>query len=177
MGSEMCIRDRVKITNYRTLRKIDLQLGSALNIIVGDNETGKSTLLEAINLALTCQLNRRNAQYELHPFLINTDAVADFIADHRSGNATPPPKLIIELFFEDEDSLADMKGTNNSEGENVPGIKLHIELSPSRYAEFSAYVSDPSKLNSIPIEYYDVCLLYTSPSPRDATLSRMPSSA
>ena len=24
---------------------------------------------------------------------------------------------------------------------------------------------------------YDVCLLYTSPSPRDATLSRMPSSA
>ena len=24
---------------------------------------------------------------------------------------------------------------------------------------------------------YDTCLLYTSPSPRDATLSRMPSSA
>ena len=27
------------------------------------------------------------------------------------------------------------------------------------------------------IEKYDNCLLYTSPSPRDATLSRMPSSA
>ena len=27
------------------------------------------------------------------------------------------------------------------------------------------------------IEYYKTCLLYTSPSPRDATLSRMPSSA
>ena len=26
-------------------------------------------------------------------------------------------------------------------------------------------------------EYLDICLLYTSPSPRDATLSRMPSSA
>ena len=26
-------------------------------------------------------------------------------------------------------------------------------------------------------EYYATCLLYTSPSPRDATLSRMPSSA
>ena len=26
-------------------------------------------------------------------------------------------------------------------------------------------------------DYYDACLLYTSPSPRDATLSRMPSSA
>ena len=27
------------------------------------------------------------------------------------------------------------------------------------------------------ITYYKICLLYTSPSPRDATLSRMPSSA
>ena len=27
------------------------------------------------------------------------------------------------------------------------------------------------------LELYHVCLLYTSPSPRDATLSRMPSSA
>ena len=28
-----------------------------------------------------------------------------------------------------------------------------------------------------PYENVDICLLYTSPSPRDATLSRMPSSA
>ena len=28
-----------------------------------------------------------------------------------------------------------------------------------------------------PFTYYGICLLYTSPSPRDATLSRMPSSA
>ena len=28
-----------------------------------------------------------------------------------------------------------------------------------------------------PPKQYDICLLYTSPSPRDATLSRMPSSA
>ena len=35
-------------------------------------------------------------------------------------------------------------------------------------------------INSLEIknsEYTDSCLLYTSPSPRDATLSRMPSSA
>ena len=31
--------------------------------------------------------------------------------------------------------------------------------------------------NSMPIAQYLLCLLYTSPSPRDATLSRMPSSA
>ena len=33
------------------------------------------------------------------------------------------------------------------------------------------------RLNDIPDEWGTACLLYTSPSPRDATLSRMPSSA
>ena len=42
---------------------------------------------------------------------------------------------------------------------------------------------EPKSLNSIELKNKlidlkpDVCLLYTSPSPRDATLSRMPSSA
>lgn len=147
---------RVKIENYRTLRTVDIQLGSAMNIIVGDNETGKSTLLEAINLALKCQLNRRAAQYELHPFLINLEAVREFIAAHQDHNAIAPPNITIELFFDDEPSLAELKGTNNSEGEDIPGIKLNIALSPSRYGEFQAYVSNPAKLNSIPIEYYDI---------------------
>ena len=36
-------------------------------------------------------------------------------------------------------------------------------------------ITDVAELE--PAAQYDVCLLYTSPSPRDATLSRMPSSA
>ena len=35
---------------------------------------------------------------------------------------------------------------------------------------------DQEQINNLR-RLYDVCLLYTSPSPRDATLSRMPSSA
>ena len=31
--------------------------------------------------------------------------------------------------------------------------------------------------NDIELEYVDACLLYTSPSPRDLSTSRMPSSA
>ena len=45
------------------------------------------------------------------------------------------------------------------------------------------YVSNDQKDQSFPIQFntirtrFAACLLYTSPSPRDATLSRMPSSA
>ena len=33
------------------------------------------------------------------------------------------------------------------------------------------------EIEGLPVQSFDSCLLYTSPSPRDATLSRMPSSA
>jgi len=62
--------ERIIVRNYRTLYAADVKLGAGTNIIVGDNETGKSTLLEAINLALKCQLARRPAAYELHPYSI-----------------------------------------------------------------------------------------------------------
>ena len=47
------------------------------------------------------------------------------------------------------------------------------ELLGDEDAEFEAIV-DPMDVIDIQL---DPCLLYTSPSPRDATLSRMPSSA
>ena len=37
--------------------------------------------------------------------------------------------------------------------------------------------TDMPGVDSTYFVYYNLCLLYTSPSPRDATLSRMPSSA
>jgi len=48
---------KVIIQNFKTLRNFEINLNKELNIIVGDNEAGKSTLLDAINLVLTGQLN------------------------------------------------------------------------------------------------------------------------
>ena len=38
-------------------------------------------------------------------------------------------------------------------------------------------ITDGSKNQLVGLRFPNICLLYTSPSPRDATLSRMPSSA
>ena len=63
------------------------------------------------------------------------------------------------------------------------GIKLSGEITPQGAKNEALQVicatllseSDVT-ISNIP-DIIDVCLLYTSPSPRDATLSRMPSSA
>ena len=44
---------KVKIHNFKCYRDFEITLEEGLNIVVGDNEAGKSTILEAINLALT----------------------------------------------------------------------------------------------------------------------------
>jgi putative ATP-dependent endonuclease of OLD family len=130
--------ERVIVRNYRTLYDADLIFGPGTNIIVGDNESGKSTLLEAINLALKCQLSRRPAAYELHPFLFSSKIVADFIASHKAGKPKPPPEILIELYLRDHKDLAILKGTMNSEMLDRPGIALKIKL-VARFIQIEGY--------------------------------------
>ncbi|WP_338830245.1 ATP-dependent nuclease [Bradyrhizobium sp. 27S5] len=148
--------ERVIVRNYRTLYDADLKFGPGTNIIVGDNESGKSTLLEAINLALKRQLSRRPADYELHPFLFNSKTVAEFIASHKFGTPKPPPEILIELYLRDHEDLAVLKGTMNSEILDQPGIALKIKLDDNLKDEYREYIKNPDELRSIPIEYYEI---------------------
>ncbi|MGJ9458512.1 AAA family ATPase [Oceanobacillus sp. CF4.6] len=61
--------DKVIIKNYKSIEYLDLSLNDTMNILVGNNEQGKSTILEAVNMALTGTLNKRSLHNELTPFL------------------------------------------------------------------------------------------------------------
>lgn len=147
--------ERTIIKNYRTLRSADVEFAPGLNIVVGNNESGKSTLLEAINLALRCQLNRRPAAYELHPYLFNAEVAAEYVKSHNDGKPVPPPEILIEVFLSDRPEFAELKGSINSEMADAPGISLSIELDDEHCGEqYAAYIADGKAVNSIPIEYY-----------------------
>jgi putative ATP-dependent endonuclease of OLD family len=145
---------RVIISNYRCLRVADVTLNSDLNIIVGDNESGKSTLLEAIHLALTGQLNGRPIQTEIHPYLFNASAVENYIYALINKIPTAPPAISIELYCHDDAELSKLKGTNNTLGADVPGISLSIGFNQEYAEEFKSYVADPNLIRTLPIEYY-----------------------
>ena len=71
-------------------------------------------------------------------------------------------------------------GADQDQGkENALGASGHeMEVVTSTNSGASETRGEPSKNPTQPFQIYlDPCLLYTSPSPRDATLSRMPSSA
>lgn len=147
---------RAIIKNYRCLKDSNIELNEKLNIVVGDNECGKSTFLQAIQLALTWQLNGRPIQSELHPYLFNAIAVKDYIASLVAKTPTAPPSILIEIYFNDDALLSSLKGINNSRGDDASGVSLSIEYNPEYNAEYKAYIAVPDRIRTVPVEYYKV---------------------
>ena len=75
--------------------------------------------------------------------------------------------------------MAKVKGMTVFNTEDVDTKKQHMffgqPLGVQRYDNFKYPAFE--NLTKSQLGYFWSCLLYTSPSPRDATLSRMPSSA
>jgi hypothetical protein len=147
--------ERVVIENFKAFRHLDLPLNPHMNLIVGDNEVGKSTLLEAIHAVVTGQLHGRGVAYEITPYLFHQPAVDEYLAGLRQGQPTSPPRITIEVYLGRDESLASLRGTNNSLGADMAGIRLMIELNDDYRDEFDAYLQQHQG-GGLPVEYYTV---------------------
>lgn len=147
--------NRIIIKGYRRFDKLDVSPNSGMNLIVGDNESGKSTLLEAIALALTGKANGRWAREELNPFWFNRDAVAQFFAKYGTAEQVALPEILIELHLADLDELQRLRGVHNSLQADCPGVLMRIAPADQYKEEFGAYLRDnPPAI--LPVEFYDV---------------------
>lgn len=148
--------DRIKICNFKTYKgTFELKLNKGLNILVGNNETGKSTILEAIHLALTGMYGGRNIRNELSQYLFNREVIAEYIESVNRGTPLSPPEILIEIFFEGA-LCPEFEGNNNTERLNkVEGLQFRIFYNDKYNDEYAKLIA-LKKLSSLPIEYYDV---------------------
>ncbi|MDQ3913806.1 MAG: AAA family ATPase [Actinomycetota bacterium] len=147
--------ERVVIRGYRRFGDLDVEPTAGMNIIVGDNESGKSTLLEAIALALTGKLNGRWAIEELNPFWFNRKLVSDFFDANHKKEPRRLPEIVIELYLRNDDALQSLRGVHNSLEVDCPGVRFYVGPSPDYETEFANYLaSGPPPI--VPVEFYDV---------------------
>jgi putative ATP-dependent endonuclease of OLD family len=148
--------ERVIIDGYRLFDRLDLEPNPGMNIIVGDNESGKSTMLEALSLALTGRVNGRWAREELNPFWFNRARVANYFARYGKPDSLAPPVVLIELYLDNGiDDLQPLRGIHNSRRCDCPGIRLRIGPSDEYATEFKAYM-DAGAPAVLPVEFYEV---------------------
>lgn len=147
---------KIEIQNYRCYRRFSLGFNEGANLLVGDNDAGKSTLLEAIVLALTGRAGGRSLATDLAPYYFNASAVTEYFAAHASGEATAPPEVIIDLFLSKTDETAKLVGQNNCLGEDSAGIRFRIHPDPDFSAEFKTFLAAGGDHSVLPVEYYTV---------------------
>lgn len=147
----------LRVFGFKRFSKLQVEFSPGINIVVGDNDAGKSTLLEAITAVLDGQYRGASLARNLSEDLFNAKNVATYIKDVRSGTSCKPPEILIEAVFggsDQEELLALYEGDANSNGTKDSGISLRIALDIDSFAEEYQEFVDSKECFGLPIEYY-----------------------
>lgn len=149
---------KIIIENFKCFEgRFSLELNKGLNIIVGDNEAGKSTILEAIHLALSGWIYGKYLKTELTQSLFNSRVIYDYLKGIKTQKHLLTPQILIELFFEFENDSqkALFEGNGNSTKQKACGIQFKISFDEKYQSEYDLLLGSGDEINSLPIEFYD----------------------
>ncbi|OCJ05385.1 ATP-dependent endonuclease [Rhizobium sp. AC27/96] len=150
--------EKIKIKNFKCFENwFEVKFNAGVNIIVGNNEAGKSTLLEAIHLCLTGMLSGKYLRNDLSPYLFNRDVERRYLESIARGEPLAPPEIQIELFLGgDNDVLEDLRGDKNSEkNAKARGLLFSIEFDKKYDGPYTELLKT-KEISSIPLEFYHV---------------------
>jgi len=110
---------KIRLINFKRFRNYIIEPNKRINILVGDNEVGKSSVLEAIDIVASGNVHRVES-IGLDK-LLNIEAVRIFKSGVRDFDHLPV--LIIELYLSGEFDHS-MNGKNNTDGVICDGIRM-----------------------------------------------------
>lgn len=121
----------IHIEGYKKFMEFNMVFNSEMNILVGENEAGKSTVMEALRLVLN--QDYRNSDHSVLESLFNVDLVNDFKANPQPDNL---PRMYIEVVLGIDDSDANSQlysGEHNISGKIQTGISFVCELDKEQW--------------------------------------------
>ncbi|HBV9990598.1 TPA: AAA family ATPase [Klebsiella aerogenes] len=139
----------IKLTNFKKFKDDHLEFNDDVNIFVGDNNAGKSTILEALEIVLNYNYRGRPFNSEFTPDIFNKDAVQQFLASDKSAKYLP--SLTLEAFI---DGVPEYRGSNNSLKVDAQGITVQVRFDATLEDVYADYLQTKPNITSIPIEFY-----------------------
>lgn len=150
--------EKLVLKNYKSFKeRTVIEFNETLNILVGDNEAGKSTILEAIHLCLSGILDGKYLKHDFHQYLFNYDVVEEYLTKIKMDKTVQLPELLIEVYFQNKDELAEFEGSLNSDhNSKAQGIRFEIKLDNMYTDLYQDLLQSPDEQRSIPIEYFHI---------------------
>lgn len=150
---------KLKIINYKLFQNITIEMNDDINIFVGENDSGKTTILEALSMVLTGKINGGSIMNRLNLDWFNATVRTEFKQAIENGQTPELPTIEIEAYFsgvtDEQIAIKNFKGTNNSLHEDIEGVKLEIVFD-CQYATAYKQLLAEHKIKDIPVEYYKV---------------------
>lgn len=118
--------EKMHIEGLKKFERLDVKFNPNMNIIVGENEAGKSTILEAIKIVLNQMY--KNADKSILKELFNIDIVDKF---KKNPDVNTLPYILIEimLHLEVKDKNAEyFYGENNLDKKEAFGIRFECRF-------------------------------------------------
>jgi len=142
---------KLRAFNFKKFDFIEIDFNENVNVIVGDNESGKSSILLAIDLVLSGSRSKVES-YGLDA-LLNATTVQKFF---KSNTYDALPHLRVELYFSKLDD-ADFYGRNNLLEKDDFGISMICAPREELSDEISKILKENTGI--FPFEYYSVSFL------------------
>lgn len=144
---------KLHIEGFKKFKELDVEFNEHINILVGENEAGKSTILEAVKIVLN-QLYR-NTDKSILKDLFNSENVDEFKANPSMKSL---PKILIEMEFDldpkaknAEYFLGELYGNQKSQEEKF-GISFECKFDEVLGSGLNVEVES----GKIPYEYYSL---------------------
>ena len=159
---------KIILHNFKRFQNLSIEIDPKMNIFIGDNESGKSSILQAIDLVARGSRTRID-EIGLER-LFNADAISAFMAGIRSLNDMP--KMFVELYFDNQIDES-LEGRNNSEQRICCGIKMVCEYNTQYSQQISQILANPDA--TFPLEFYSVTFDTFSGEPYNAYTKKLKS--
>ncbi|GAK48672.1 hypothetical protein LOSG293_470010 [Secundilactobacillus oryzae JCM 18671] len=149
----------MKLHNFKKFEDSQFQFRNGLNVLIGDNDAGKTTILKALDIVLRQSgVDDRMNKNEYGVFM-NADAITRFIESEQ--DIKDLPDISIEIFLNlDDNELANnyFDGQNNSTEKEDKGIIFRYEFDEQfeeDYLQFKNQLNAQEKsFNFIPFDFY-----------------------
>ena len=141
---------KLNIKNFKQFKNVHIDLNKNKNIFIGENGSGKSTILEAISYILTG--NTYTIEQAGIQSLFNVNTIQAFMKSNKCYEDLPI--IEIEAFIENTENNFKLTGIHNSErDENLSGLKMIILPND----EYSNEIKDVLIHSEVfPFDYYKV---------------------